>query len=121
MNSSRLIVILIVSAIAFIAGWGWFSPSGTGEYLDSPDGRYTAHVSNLSHGTWLLERVNYIEIKIVEKSSDRTVWKAERLALRNEVQPTFGDRSKKFIVWTPDSRSVSISISSVASSSWAVP
>jgi hypothetical protein len=121
MKSSRLIVILIASAIAFIAGWAWFLPSGTGEYLDSPDGRYTAHASTLNHGTWLLGRVNYIEIKVVEKSSHRTVWKAERYAMPNEVQPTFGDRSKKFIVWAPDSRSVSIPISSVATSTWAAP
>jgi hypothetical protein len=121
MKRFRLIVIVVIAAIVLVAGWGWFSPSGTGEYADSPDGRYTAHASNFRRGTWLHGRVSYIEIEVVEKSTGQTVWKAERYPLPNEVPPEFGDRSKKFIVWAPASRSVSVPVGGTTDSVWAVP
>lgn len=121
MKRSRPIVILVVAAIVLVAGWGWFSPSGTGEYADSPDGRYTAHASNLRRGTWLHGRVSYIELKVVEQSTGNTVWRAERY-LPNEVRtPEFGDRSKKFIVWARDSRSVSVPVGDASDLAWAAP
>ncbi|CAN5369393.1 hypothetical protein BH10PLA1_BH10PLA1_21830 [soil metagenome] len=121
MKRSRLIVSLVVAAVMFVAGLVWFSPSGTGEYADSPDGRYTAHASNLRRGTWLQGRVSYTKIEIVERSTGKTVWKADRYPFATEVPPDFGDRSKKFIVWAPDSRSVSIPVEGATDSVWAVP
>jgi hypothetical protein len=120
MKRSRLIVI-VVAVIVLLAGWGWFSASGTGEYADSPDGRYAAHASNLRRGTWLHGRASYIEIEVVEKSTGHTVWKVERYPFSSEVPPEFGDRSKKFIVWAMDSRSVSIPVGGTTDSVWAVP
>jgi hypothetical protein len=121
MKRSRLIVSLVVAAVVLAAGWTWFSPSGTGEYADSPNGRYTAHASNFRRGTWLQGRVSYIEIEVVERSTGNTVWKAERYPLTNEVPPEFGDRSKKLIIWASDSRSVSIPVGGLTNSVWAVP
>jgi hypothetical protein len=121
MKRSRLIVILVVAAIVLVVHWGWFSPSGTGEHADSPDGRFTAEASNLRRGPWLHGRVSYIEIKISEKSTGRTVWKAERYPVPNEVPPEFGDRSKNLIVWAPNSRSVSVPVGGSTDSVWAVP
>jgi hypothetical protein len=120
-HSRSIVIFVVVLAVVLVAGWGWFSPFGTGEYADSPDGRFTAHASNLRRGTWLHGRVNYIGIKVVEKSTGQTVWKAERYPLPNEVPPEFGDRSKKFIVWAADSRSVSVPVGAATDSVWAVP
>jgi hypothetical protein len=121
MKRFQWIIGLIVATVVLVAGQVWFSPSGTGEYAHSPDDRYTAHASNLRRGTWLHGRVSYIEIKIVEKLTDNTVWKAERYPLSNELPPQYGDRRKKFIVWAPDSHSVTVPVGSATDSIWRVP
>jgi hypothetical protein len=107
--------------IAAIAAWGWFAPSGTGECADSPDGRYRACASNNHRGTWLHGRVASIDVEIVENATGNLIWKARRFPLATETPPAFDDRSKKFIHWSPDSRSVSVPVGGSTDAVWAVP
>ncbi|WP_207211156.1 hypothetical protein [Leptolyngbya sp. Cla-17] len=92
-----------------VAASFWFSPSGTGEYQTSPDGKFTAHASNMSRGTFI-GRLQYIELRVVESVTQREVWRVE---FRHEVVtvPDYGDRSKQsFVDWAQDSSSVTISV-----------
>lgn len=121
MNRRRWIALIVVAALLTLAALLWLAPAGTGEYADSPDKRYTANVSNLNRGTWFLGREEYIGIEIVEKSTGLTVWKAERFPTPTDAPPIYGDRSKKYIQWSPDSRSVSIPVGGPADAVWVVP
>lgn len=111
-----LIVLVLIGLL-----WLWFAPSGTGEYADSPDKRYRAFASNMSRGTWFHGREEYILVDIVDSTTGREVWRAERFPLPGETPPEYGDRSKKFIKWSADSKSVSIPVGGAADSVWVVP
>ena len=121
MTRSRRIIIAAFAAVVLLAGWAWFSPSGTGEYADSPDGRYQAWASNYRRGTWLHGRVSYIAVEITERGTGKAVWRVERYPLAGETPPEFGDRSRTFIRWATDSRSVSVPVGSAADAVWMVP
>ena len=104
-----------------VAGSVWFSPFGTGESEDSPDGRYHTSAMNMRQGTWLNGRINFVDIKVIENSSGRIVWHAKRYPLASEASPDFGNRSKKHIQWAADSRSVSVPVGGLVDSVWSVP
>lgn len=101
---------VVIVGLVVVGSWAWFAPSGSGEFADSPDGRYRVHVSNLRRGTWLRGREAYIGIKIDERASGRTVWSAQRYPHPLETPPEFGSRWESFITWAPDSRSVAIPV-----------
>lgn len=111
MRRSWFVAGLVVSAVVIVASYAWFSPFGTGEYADSPDGRYRASASNFHRGTWFQGRIRYIQIDIVDQQTGLIAWNAERYPQANEIPPYFGDRSKKLIRWSPDSKSVTVPVS----------
>ena len=117
----RRVAAWLVVLILAVAAWAWFAPSGTGPYADSPNGRYRARASNNRRGTWLHGRVACVDIEILDNVTNNVVWKAQRYPLPNETPPDFGDRSKKLIRWSPDSRSVSVPVGGSSDAVWAVP
>jgi hypothetical protein len=106
-----LLVSCFPVGISIFAATLWFSSSGTGEYRNSPDGKFVAHASNLSRGTLLKGRVQYIELLVVDATKDLEVW---RLEFRPEIGvkiPDYGDRSKQpTIDWAKDSSAVTIPV-----------
>ena len=121
MKRGQWIAAISLCAVMLVAAWLWFSSSGTGEYADSPDGRYHVSVSSLNRGTWLHGRINYVEVKITENATGATVWESRRLMLPGETAPEYSDRSKKFITWAPDSRSLSVPVGGPKDAVFAVP
>ena len=117
----RLISLIGALAVVLIAGWLWFSPWGTGEYAESPNGRYRASASNLRRGTWFRGRVDYVEVTIIELSTGKTVWEVKRFPLSGERPPDFSDRSKRHITWASDSGSVSVPVGGPVDAVWMVP
>ena len=117
----RLSIVSLVIVLG-LAGWLWFSsPFGTGEYRHSPDGRYTAHASNLSCGTIRGEREWYIEIRVVEELSGLDVWKIIQSHSSGAEVPDYGNRERKFIVWSADSGSVTVPVANGKELVLAVP
>lgn len=91
------------------AAWFWFQSSGTGEYETSPDGRFTAHASNLVRGT-LRGRVSYVELRIEEADTMRVLWNIEYQP-RPNTAPDYGERrNDPFIVWADDSSTAAFPI-----------
>lgn len=113
-----VVVVLLIASSA--AAWAWFSPSGTGESADSPDGRYRAHAMNMHRGAWH-GRISYIHMEVEEIPSGRAIWRADRYPLPTETPPDFGDRSRKFVQWSSDSRTVSIPVGGSSNAVWSVP
>jgi hypothetical protein len=117
----RVLIIFAIAVVTTIVAWVWFCPSGDGEYADSPNGRYRAWAWNYHRGTWFHGSIEYIGIEIVDVSTDRVVWYAERYAVAGETPPQYGDRSQGFIKWAKDSRSVSVPVGAAADAVWIVP
>ena len=104
--SARIIILLVAAAVALpvsFAGCVWFTPAGIGEYRHSPDERYTAHAFNMSTGTLLGGRDKYIEIRVVEESTGRVVWRIVHRHQAGANVPDYGSRVKPFIIWASDS------------------
>jgi hypothetical protein len=97
--------------IALLIAGLWFSPNGTGEYLKSPNGKFTASAMNMNKGTWKGTREQYINIYVVEHSTGHKMWEVNFRHSTKADMPDFGIRGKRFIVWKSDSSSVSIPIS----------
>ena len=109
-----------ITVIVLVAAALWFSASGFSEFADSPDGRYHAQVSSFNRGTWT-GRINYVQITIHENATGHTVWKAQRFMLPGEVAPSYDDRSKQFITWAADSKTVTIPVGGPVPAVIAVP
>ena len=107
--------------LVLVAAGVWFVPYGVGEYADSPDGRYRAHVSSLNRGNWSGRRIDYVRITIEDTATDTTVWRVERIMLAGESAPDYGNRSTQFITWSPDSRMISVPIGGREPAIFAVP
>jgi hypothetical protein len=107
--------------VLLVAAWAWFSPSGSGEYAPSPDGRYRATAGTYSRGTVFHGRVSYVEVEVVEVAAGKTVWNARRYVLPGETPPEFGDRSKSLVQWAPNSQSVAVPVGGAVDSVWIVP
>ncbi len=109
----RLLWVGLASGAMLILGFAgnlWFSPSGTGEYRRSPDGRFTAHAFNMTRGTFISGRVAYIELLVIESTSEREIWRTHYFHHADDV-PSYGDRSQApFIRWAADSSSVVIPV-----------
>jgi hypothetical protein len=106
-----LLVSCLPVGIAIFAAALWFGSSGTGEYRDSPNGKFVAHASNLSRGTWFNGRVQYIELLVVAAATDRELWRAEFRPEAGVKVPDYGDRSQpRSIDWATDSSAVTIPI-----------
>ena len=86
---------------AFI-GWLWTTPSGEGEYAESPDRKNTAHASNFTSGTR-----EYVELKVVDNMTGEAIWKMEVAQRLLTSPPDYGDRQFRYITWSPDSTAVS--------------
>jgi hypothetical protein len=99
----------ILLLFALFAAAIWALPNGTGEYRDSPNKAFTANASNMSRGTFT-GKVDYIELLITEKTSDKLIWRIERNLRAGETATDFGDRSKSFIAWSADSKSVTFNV-----------
>lgn len=101
-----ILVTLLTLSLRF-----WFkSPLGTGEYRESPDGRYTAHASNMSDGTLGGNRPEYIKISVEETSSSRDIWRIVLNYTGGVDRPEYGMRGIKFILWADDSTSVTVPV-----------
>jgi hypothetical protein len=100
--------LVVVSVIVFANLWS--GPLDTGEFRDSPNDRFTAAAMNRSHLTWRGQRERYLEVTIVEKTSQRSVWRATYHHLKTANVPDYGRRGKRFIMWADDSTSVTVPI-----------
>ena len=98
-----LLILTVLSSL-------WFGPSGTGEFRNSPNGRYTAHASNMSTGTLTGGRDWFIEITVVEESSGREVWRIVRRHQAEAEVPEYGNRAGRYVTWAPDSSTVTVPI-----------
>ena len=107
---SWVLLACVPAGMIVFAAAMWFLPCGTAEYGNSPDGRFTAHASNLSRGTMFSGRVQYVELLVVESATEREVWRVHFRHQGSAKVPDFGDRSQKFIKWTQDSSSVTIPV-----------
>jgi hypothetical protein len=105
----RLAVATVVLRIT-AAAWLWFSPSGSGEFRDSPDFRYTAHAYNMSSGTITGGRKTYIEIRVVEKDSGRELWRVFHRPPVGADAPDYGSRGMRFVIWAGDSSRVTVPV-----------
>jgi hypothetical protein len=98
----------VVGGVIMIAAGFWFSPSGTGEFQKSPDGKFTANASNMSAGTWFHGRDRYIKLSVVESATEREVWQIQYRDKLGAKVPDYSIRGKHFINWAKDSSSVTI-------------
>jgi hypothetical protein len=106
-NRVLIAVGVIIAATAFWAFW--LLPVGEGEYRDSPDGLWRAHVSAMSRGTLLGTRRQYVELSIERLVDGSTMWRREIPHTSADSVPPYGDRSARFISWSPDSTRFSVS------------
>lgn len=109
-HRTRAIVIVFTLIIIVIAAVIWFAPFGTGEYLDSPDGRYRANASNIRRGTWANGRISLVHITVRDNGNGNLIWSIERFPQPAESVATYGDRQMKHLNWSPDSSAVSITV-----------
>jgi hypothetical protein len=121
MKQSQLLMYLGVSVIILVAALFWFGPSGTGEYADSPDGKYRASVFRLRRGTIFHGRIEYIHIEITESSTGQAIWTANRYVLPGEAAPDYGERGRKFLVWAANSRSLTVPVVDANNAVFIVP
>jgi hypothetical protein len=103
-SRSRLLLMLMTVALTLaVVIWLWTRPNGPGEYRTSPDGKWTAHASNLSRGTIRGDRISYLEIRLVNASSGVQLARHEVRYGRHDQAPDYGDRSQTFITWATNS------------------
>ncbi|MGN6553336.1 MAG: hypothetical protein ACTHLW_06405 [Verrucomicrobiota bacterium] len=100
---NRILIAVAVTGVAVLFWAFWLLPSGEGEYRDSPDGLWRAHVSGLSRGTLLGSRRRYVELSIERLTDGATMWRQQILHTSADTVPAYGDRSARFISWSPDS------------------
>lgn len=94
---------MAVALTLAVALWLWTRPNGPGEYRTSPDGKWTAHASNLSRGTIGGDRVYYLEVRLVNASSGFQLAKHELPYNSTDKTLDYGDRSQAFITWATNS------------------
>lgn len=116
----RLIIALVLTLFVAAGLFAWFAPTGTGVYADSPDMRYHAKVYRLQRGTWFHGRIEYIEITIIDTTTNRVVWTCQRHPQAGETPPDYGDRRSTFIQWSPDSTTVTIPVGGNTPAVWSV-
>lgn len=110
----RVWISIAVVAVLVVVGdlsVDWLRGFGTGEYCNSPDGRFRASAMNKSSGSLLRGRSEYVEIYVVDSNSGTDVWRGELRSSGWATYPDYSDRSKNHITWATDSSSVSIRIS----------
>jgi hypothetical protein len=100
------IAIVIVAIVSMI----WFSPSGTGENLNSPNGKFAAYVSKMNRGNLYGNRTEYIDLHVDDLASKSKIWQVEYHNPTHSELPDYGSRQQHFITWTADSSSVTIPI-----------
>jgi hypothetical protein len=86
----------------------WQLPAGAGEYRDSPDGLWRAHVFGLSRGTLLGSRRRYIELSLERLRDGSTMWRQQIQHTSADTVPDYGDRSARFISWSADSSQLTV-------------
>jgi hypothetical protein len=100
--------LVVISFIVFASLWS--GPLDTGEFRDSPNDRFTAYATNRSHLNWRGQREWYLEVTVVEKTSQRSVWRATYHHLKAANVPDYGRRGERFIMWAADSASVTVPV-----------
>jgi hypothetical protein len=96
---------VLIGLFALVCG-AWFVPVGMGEYRESPDGLFTAHVSNVIRGTWT-SRIREVRIRVIR--NDGLVLIDQRLRCGpNDTIPDYSDRSQRFIQWNEESTVVTV-------------
>ena len=108
--SRRTVVRLAVVLSLAVVSWLWSIPTGTGEFRDSPDGRYTAHAMNMSARTLLGGWERYIEMRVTEASSGAEVWRVVHRHPAGADVPDYGLRGMQFITWAADSSAVTVPV-----------
>jgi hypothetical protein len=120
---------LMVLASMGVSTVAWFSPSGLGETVKSPDGRFVAYAFNMRQNRLFQEPLNYLQLTVMD-SADREVWRTEYHAHKpidesasSTYQPTDftirGAATK--IRWDADSRSVLLPLGSGRTMTVSVP
>jgi hypothetical protein len=120
---------LMVLASMGVSTVAWFSPSGVGETVKSPDGRFVAYAFNMHQNRLFQEPLRYLQLTVMD-SADREVWRTEYHAHKpidesgsSAYQPTDftirGAATK--IRWDADSRSVLFPLGSGRTMTVSVP
>ena len=112
--------LFFLNLVLSLSVWLWTRPNGVGEYDASPDGRWTAHVSNLSRGTLTGSRYTYLEIRVVESATGLILTRRELPYGPNDRVPDYSDRSQRFITWATNSNQFTVAITNGASVAIAV-
>ena len=100
---NRVLIAVAPIGIAVVLWAFWLQPTGAGEYRDSPDGLWRAHVFGLSRGTFLGSRHRYVELRIERLADGSTMWRQQLPHTSADTVPSYGDRSRRFISWAADS------------------
>jgi len=100
---NRILIAVAILGVAVVFWAFWLLPTGEGEYRDSPDGLWRAHVSGLSRGTPLGSRRRYVELSIERLADGSTIWRQKIPHTSADSLPAYGDRSARFISWSADS------------------
>jgi hypothetical protein len=120
---------LMVLASMGVSTVMWFSPSGIGETVKSPDGRFVAYAFNMHQNRLFQEPLRYIQLRVMD-SADREVWRTEYHAHKpvdesesSAYKPTdFTIRGAAVqIRWAADNRSVLLPLGSGRTMTVSVP
>lgn len=106
---NRIIIVAGVLVVGTAFGTFWLLPAGAGEWCDSPDGIWRAHVSGLTRGTLSGSRRMYVELRIERLVDHSTMWRLEIPHTSADAVPAYGDRNARFISWSPDSLQFTVS------------
>ena len=104
--SIALFFVLPITIFLYI----WFGPIRTGEARPSPDNQYMAHAYNVYTRDILGSKEWCIELRVVEQSSGREVWRVVHQHVAGAKVPDYGSRVGPFVKWAADSTSVTVPV-----------
>lgn len=111
--------LLIGFCLLLASGYIYTQPFGTGEYRDSPNGRYQASADSLQRNTLAGQRIKYLKFSI---HRDRTlVWEAIYHPESSDLWIDFGDRRFQFITWDESSSAATFQLANQRSLTIPVP
>lgn len=100
-------ILLVAAVVVFLA---FFIPIGTGEYFESPDGRFIAHAHHTTFGLWWEAFEPEVRLRIECRDTHAEIWQLTFRPTARETLIDYGDRREKHIVWSADSRSVTVPV-----------
>lgn len=95
--------VLIASVIAWKI---WFYDYGIGEYIDSPNGQYTARINHWYQRTLWEGEIEFVRARVIDKSTERVLWSFEYHPSNTSILWDYEDRSRTFIQWNATSDEV---------------